>query len=105
MTFDKKLLIVGYGAVSQCTIPLLLKHVDISPEKITIIDFEDKKEQIKKYESQQSKVKNNREFDSLNKEIEFQNLEIQLSEKRCLVDPETGSSDRFAAVALFKDRV
>lgn len=42
----------------------------------------DAKEQIKKYEGQQSKVKNNREFDSLNKEIEFQNLEIQLAEKR-----------------------
>jgi len=37
---------------------------------------------IKKYESQQSKVRNNREYDSLTKEIEFQNLEIQLSEKR-----------------------
>ncbi len=37
---------------------------------------------IKKYESQQMNVKNNREFDSLNKEIEFQQLEIQLSEKR-----------------------
>lgn len=37
---------------------------------------------IKKYEGQQSKVRNNREFDSLSKEIEFQTLEIQLSEKR-----------------------
>ncbi|MCX6311889.1 MAG: C4-type zinc ribbon domain-containing protein [Bacteroidetes bacterium] len=37
---------------------------------------------IKKYEAQQGKVRNNREFDSLTKEIEFQNLEIQLSEKR-----------------------
>lgn len=37
---------------------------------------------IKKYESQQMNVKNNREFDSLNKEIEFQQLEIQLAEKR-----------------------
>lgn len=37
---------------------------------------------IKKYEEQQSKVRNNREFDSLNKEIEFQNLEIQLCEKK-----------------------
>jgi predicted nucleic acid-binding Zn-ribbon protein len=35
---------------------------------------------IKKYEGQQSKVRNNREYDSLTKEIEFQNLEIQLSE-------------------------
>src|SRR5205085_11140795 len=32
----------------------------------------DAKDQIKKYEAQQSKVKNNREYDSLNKEIEFQ---------------------------------
>jgi len=37
---------------------------------------------IKKYEEQQNKVRNNREFDSLTKEIEFQNLEIQLCEKR-----------------------
>lgn len=37
---------------------------------------------IKKYETQQDKVRNNREFDSLSKEIEFQNLDIQLSEKR-----------------------
>ncbi len=38
--------------------------------------------QIKKYEEQQMNVRNNREYDSLTKEIEFQNLEIQLSEKK-----------------------
>ncbi|RLD60978.1 MAG: hypothetical protein DRJ05_03580 [Bacteroidetes bacterium] len=37
---------------------------------------------IKKYEEQQMNVRNNREYDSLSKEIEFQNLESQLSEKR-----------------------
>ncbi len=37
---------------------------------------------IKKYETQQSKVRNNREYDSITKEMEFQNLEIQLAEKR-----------------------
>ncbi|MCD4791298.1 MAG: hypothetical protein K8R37_14990 [Bacteroidales bacterium] len=37
---------------------------------------------IKKYEKQQMNVRNNREYDSLSKEIEFQTLEIQLSEKR-----------------------
>lgn len=37
---------------------------------------------IKKYEEQQNNVRNNREYDSLSKEIEFQNLEIQLCEKR-----------------------
>lgn len=37
---------------------------------------------IKKYKEQLNNVKNNREFDSLNKEIEFQELEIQLHNKR-----------------------
>ena len=37
---------------------------------------------IKKYEKQQMNVRNNREYDSLSKEIEFQTLEIQLNEKR-----------------------
>jgi predicted nucleic acid-binding Zn-ribbon protein len=37
---------------------------------------------IKKYETQQMNVRNNREFDSLSKEMEFQTLEIQLSEKK-----------------------
>jgi predicted nucleic acid-binding Zn-ribbon protein len=37
---------------------------------------------IKRYEEQQMNVRNNREYDSLSKEIEYQNLEIQLAEKR-----------------------
>ena len=37
---------------------------------------------MKKYDEQQKKVRNNREFDSLSKEIEYQELEIQLAEKR-----------------------
>ncbi|NQY66418.1 MAG: hypothetical protein HRT72_01660 [Flavobacteriales bacterium] len=37
---------------------------------------------IKRYETQQKKVRNSREFDSINKEIEFQTLEIQLAEKK-----------------------
>lgn len=37
---------------------------------------------IKKYEDQQSNVRNNREFDSLSKEIEYQTLEIELSNKK-----------------------
>lgn len=37
---------------------------------------------VKKYEEQQNNVRNNREYDSLTKEIEYQNLDIVLSEKR-----------------------
>jgi len=37
---------------------------------------------VKRYTEQQNEVRNNREYDSISKEIEFQNLDIQLSEKR-----------------------
>ncbi len=37
---------------------------------------------IIKYEHQQNQVKNNREFDALTKEIELQQLEMELSDKR-----------------------
>ena len=37
---------------------------------------------IKKYEEQQMNVRNNHEYDAITKEIELQNLEIQISEKR-----------------------
>jgi predicted nucleic acid-binding Zn-ribbon protein len=37
---------------------------------------------IKKYQEQQDNVRNNREYDSISKEIEFQTLEIELCEKR-----------------------
>jgi predicted nucleic acid-binding Zn-ribbon protein len=51
----------------------------INEKKQAIKDFQ---ANIKKYEAQQGKVRNNREYDAITKEIEFQNLEIQLAEKR-----------------------
>lgn len=51
----------------------------ISEKKAAITDCQ---MLIKRYEDQQNNVRNNREYDSLTKEIEFQNLEIQLNEKR-----------------------
>lgn len=46
MTIDRNVLVVGYGAVSQCTLPVLLDNIDIDPRKITVVDFEDKQNQI-----------------------------------------------------------
>lgn len=51
----------------------------VNEKKQAIKDFQ---ANIKKYEAQQGKVRNNREYDAITKEIEFQNLEIQLAEKR-----------------------
>lgn len=44
--------------------------------------IKDSQANIKKNQGQQDKVRNNREYDSLGKEIEYQNLEMQLSEKK-----------------------
>ncbi|MDE7444064.1 MAG: hypothetical protein K2M65_07890, partial [Muribaculaceae bacterium] len=41
----------------------------------------DSKAKIEKYKEQIDNVRNNREYDILSKEIEFQSLEIELSEK------------------------
>lgn len=45
------------------------------------IQIEDSKAAIKKYSEQQKNVRNNREFNALSKEVEFQELEIQLADK------------------------
>jgi homospermidine synthase len=42
MKFAGKVLIIGYGSVARCTLPILLEHVEVPFENITIIDFEDK---------------------------------------------------------------
>ena len=51
---------------------------EIKAKKLSI---ETSKELIKKYTSQQDNVRNNREYNALSKEVEFQELEIQLAEK------------------------
>lgn len=52
---------------------------EIKAKKAAIKDHQ---AQIKRYEAQQMNVRNNREYDSITKEIEFQTLEIQLCEKK-----------------------
>lgn len=49
MKFENKILFVGYGAVSRCTLPILLKEIDVPCKNITVIDFEDKSEEIEKF--------------------------------------------------------
>jgi predicted nucleic acid-binding Zn-ribbon protein len=44
--------------------------------------IKDSENLIRKYEEQQTNVRNNREYDAITKEIELQRLEIQISEKK-----------------------
>lgn len=54
------------------------KDQDIKNKHIFIEDAEDL---IKRYKKQQDNVRNNREFNAISKEIEYQELEIELAEK------------------------
>lgn len=58
--------------VKECDDILSGKKQDIDNSKALII----------KYKEQQDNVRNNREFDFLSKELEFQGLEIELAEKK-----------------------
>lgn len=59
-------------------------EIKINEQKVAQKKVEIKKAEdlIKKYSEQQKNVRNNREYDAINKEIEFQQLEIQLCEKQ-----------------------
>ncbi len=54
---------------------------------------------IEKYETQRNNVKNNREYDSLTKEIEFQGLELQLCDKK-IIDNTKLLAEKKEALAL-----
>jgi homospermidine synthase len=40
VTFPNRVLFIGFGAVARCTLPILLKHVNVDFKRITILDFE-----------------------------------------------------------------
>jgi len=44
--FGKRILFVGYGAVAQCTLPILLKHVKVPYKSVTVLDFEDRRKAL-----------------------------------------------------------
>ncbi|MDD5216964.1 MAG: saccharopine dehydrogenase C-terminal domain-containing protein [Candidatus Omnitrophica bacterium] len=46
LEFKNKVLIIGYGSVSKCTLPILLRHIKIPYKNITIIDFADKRKDL-----------------------------------------------------------
>ncbi|MFT4559169.1 MAG: homospermidine synthase [Planctomycetaceae bacterium] len=44
--FDGRILILGCGSVSQCTIPLILRHINCPADRITVVDMVDNRESI-----------------------------------------------------------
>ena len=39
--FDGRILVIGLGAVSRCTLPLLFEHVPAQRSQYTVLDFGD----------------------------------------------------------------
>ena len=65
-----------------------IEHINAEIEELNTLTKQRKREvdqariMIGNYKEQQNNVRNNREFDAISKEIEYQELEIELAEKR-----------------------
>jgi homospermidine synthase len=49
LTFKNKILFVGYGAVAECTLPILFKHLRVPAKNVTVMDFENRAAKLKKW--------------------------------------------------------
>ncbi len=47
--FRGKILMIGFGSVAQCALPILRKLVDMPAANITVIDFEDKSKELREF--------------------------------------------------------
>ena len=45
--FKNKVLFVGYGAVAECTLPILFRHIKVPAKNVTIMDFENRAAKLK----------------------------------------------------------
>ena len=101
-----------------------IEHINAEIEELNTLTKQRKREvdqakiMIGNYKEQQNNVRNNREFDAISKEIEYQELEIELAEKRLkeyaagikskklqLEEAENLSKDRAADLAAKKSEL
>jgi homospermidine synthase len=50
--FHGKVLFLGFGAVARCTLPIFVKHVAVPCKDITVLDFEDRAEDLRSWTQQ-----------------------------------------------------
>lgn len=67
-------------------------------------EIEDRSAKIVKYKEQQNNVRNNREFDFLEKEIEFEGLEIELANKK-IRESEANQQQKAADITTAKEQL
>jgi homospermidine synthase len=49
--FPNRILFVGYGAVAECTLPIVFKHIKVPAKNVTVMDFEDRSAKLKQWTS------------------------------------------------------
>ncbi len=47
LEFNNKVLVIGYGSVAKCALPIFFKHVKVPHKNVTVIDFVDQREALK----------------------------------------------------------
>jgi len=52
LSFSGRVLFLGFGAVARCTLPVLLKHLSLPLERVTIFDFSRNEEALSPWLSQ-----------------------------------------------------
>jgi len=50
--FNGRVLMIGFGSVGHCTMPLLLRHFDMPADRITVVDADDHRAAIEPYRKQ-----------------------------------------------------
>lgn len=70
--FNGRILVLGFGSVSQCTLPLIRRHLDVPAERITVLDMTDCRKLIKPFTAEGVKFKRDK--------ITPQKIEKQLAE-------------------------
>jgi homospermidine synthase len=49
VAFNGRILLIGFGSVAQCALPLFLRHIKMPPSRITVLDYVDKRKQLREY--------------------------------------------------------
>lgn len=52
ISFDNKVLFLGFGAVARCALPIFAKHIRVAMKNVTVVDFEDRSEALKPWTEQ-----------------------------------------------------
>ena len=60
ITFNKRVLFVGFGGVAECTLPILFKHIKVPAKNVTVMDFADRAGKLKRWTARGVRFVNDR---------------------------------------------